>query len=158
MHVHTDASSDLPSGKEFTDDVTELFDSIFHLSWLIITSSTFRILLSDIVLTVQELAATVAVDVETVASQVQASASQVESAARSEDLSLDGAKERIRETRHEIGRLAEEEGQRLVELKTETSEKLRDTIVTRVQQVLWYFRKFLHCPPMSSTDHSIGTE
>ncbi|KAI0059654.1 hypothetical protein BV25DRAFT_1808564, partial [Artomyces pyxidatus] len=130
------ATAELPSQEELNADAAEMFNAITQLSWLLIASSAFRILLSDALLVVQEVAATAAIGVETVASQVDVGATQVEAVARATELSLEGAKEKAFEARKEIGKIGDEQQERLVELDEETHGKIKDAVLVRVQQIV----------------------
>ncbi|KAI0314477.1 hypothetical protein OF83DRAFT_1063748 [Amylostereum chailletii] len=143
LHIEHDGDNetscsglDVPSPVEVTDDITAVFQSSIQLFWLILSSAAFRLLLSDVVLMIQEFAATVAVEVDTVAAQVEVGATRLESVARADTFSIDGAKRAIQETKDEADDLARQERHRLVELKQETAGKLTDTFIARTQQIV----------------------
>ncbi|KAI0049046.1 hypothetical protein FA95DRAFT_1557314 [Auriscalpium vulgare] len=126
----------IPSQRELVNDAAELISSLKQLSWLFLASTAFRVLISDILLIAQELTAATAVEVETLASQVTAGATEVEALARGTVISVDGMKEQLREAGHDIARIGAEQGDRLNALQLETSNKISDSLITRIQQVL----------------------
>lgn len=118
-----------------TSDTVELLACIKQVSQLLLTSAVFRIILSDILTTAQEIAAAAAVEVETFASQVELGAGEVEHAVRAGNMSLDDAKAQFEQTKEDVLNLAEQKREHLTEVQTEAAVKLKDTVLSRIQQV-----------------------
>ncbi|KAI0270411.1 hypothetical protein BC834DRAFT_967212 [Gloeopeniophorella convolvens] len=131
-----DATSELPSGPEVASDATELFSAIKEVAWLLIASAAFRIFLSDALLILQELTATAAVEVENAASQLDVGATQVEAVARSTELSLKEARERVAQTREGLEQLANNERVHLADVEAEASARRHENLTARIQDVI----------------------
>ncbi|TFY61809.1 hypothetical protein EVG20_g6917 [Dentipellis fragilis] len=132
----SDAAAHLPNREEVVNDALEVLAATKQLSWLLITSTAFRMMLSDLLFTVEELAAFFALEVESAASQVETTAKEVESFARSGDISLQAVQDRVGDAKQEIGQVVNEKKEQVVELNVETSVKLKDTTLARIQELI----------------------
>ncbi|KAA1466960.1 hypothetical protein DENSPDRAFT_862779 [Dentipellis sp. KUC8613] len=132
----SDAPVHLPNLEEAASDALEVLAATKQLSWLLITSTAFRMMLSDILFTVEELAAFLALEVESAASQVETTAKEVESFARSGDISLQAVQDRVDDAKQEIAQAVNEKKEQFVELNVETSVKLKDTTLARIQELV----------------------
>lgn len=126
---------DAPSQVEVADDISSLLESFIRLCWLLMSSAMFRLLLSDTLAVLQNIAATAAVEVDSVAAQVASAAEHVEIGVRANALSVQGAVDAAQEAKGDLAHLREEEKQRILDLRTETADKMTHSFVTRVQQV-----------------------
>ncbi|TFY83363.1 hypothetical protein EWM64_g649 [Hericium alpestre] len=131
-----DATSSLPTGQEVAQDGAEILNAMKDICWLLVSSSAFRVLASDVLLTMEELAVFLAIEVQSTASQVETSAKEAESIVRSGDISFQAVQDSVDHAKNDLGSIANAKKGRLVELNVETSAKLQDSVVRRVQDVM----------------------
>ncbi|VDB88820.1 unnamed protein product [Peniophora sp. CBMAI 1063] len=131
-----DMPESAPSQEEVADDVSSLMNSFVSLCWLLMSSAVFRLLLSDSLSVIQHIAATAAVEVDSVAVQVASAAEHIEVGVRANAPSMQGAVDAAQEAKDELAHLRDKEKQRLLALRTETTEKLTHSFVVRVQQLV----------------------
>ncbi|KAJ7721961.1 hypothetical protein DFH07DRAFT_898139, partial [Mycena maculata] len=125
----------LESSHEISADTDEFLQSLKTLAQLAITSSAFRMLMSDILATTREIVAEAASEIGEVASQVQAAAVDVANAAELDNLTADGLKGKAEESysglQHSVGNAHRNLGT----LGDESSDRVRDLVVGRVQEI-----------------------
>ncbi|KZV72732.1 hypothetical protein PENSPDRAFT_603963 [Peniophora sp. CONT] len=125
-----------PSQGEVAGDISSLLQSFISLCWLLTSSAVFRLLLSDSLAVLQNIAATAAIEVDSVAAQVASAAEHVEVGVRANAFSVQGAVDAAQDVKDDFTHLREEEKQRILDLRVETTDKLTHSFVVRVQQLV----------------------
>ncbi|KAJ7131712.1 hypothetical protein C8R43DRAFT_1239737 [Mycena crocata] len=124
------------SSGEISSDADDFIESLTTLARLAVTSSAFRMLMSDILTTTREIVAEAASEVGQVASQVQAAAADVSKAAELDNLTAEGLKGKAEDSvsglRQSIGHAHRNIGT----LGDESPERVRDLVVGRVQEIV----------------------
>ncbi|KAF8512805.1 hypothetical protein JB92DRAFT_2926409 [Gautieria morchelliformis] len=133
-------ASVIPSVKELDNDARRLSDSLFTLSRILLTSSSFRLLLSDVLLTSRALLGDVAAHVGQAARNVERRADAVEQAVRPGDKEIESPEDRMDEAAKQVKDGVKDLGEGAKEkwdtLGTETSDRLISSAVDRLQKVL----------------------
>ncbi|KAF7350504.1 hypothetical protein MVEN_01356000 [Mycena venus] len=124
------------SSQEISEDADDLMQSLKTLSKLAITSSAFRMLVSDILATTREVVAAAAIEIGEIASQVQAAAVDVAKTAELENLTAEGLKGKAQESYSGIQQSVAHTHRNIGTLGDESVEKVRDIVVARVQEVI----------------------
>jgi hypothetical protein len=122
-----------PTLEEMKTDLESLIKSVKMLLCLVATSAAFRLILSDLLITVRETLEELAVDVERVAVQVQVGAESVVKTARLDDATLEGLKERVREAIVDVENVEQKVTDRWATV--DPAERTKDTIIGRVHEV-----------------------
>lgn len=135
---------------EVSDDFRKAASSMWTLFSLLITSSAFRLILSDILVTSRDILADVAVDVAKVAAAVEMRAGQVEDIIRPPDselpdrspsldtLSKEGQKvqeEAAETTRATVEETKEKQNKLWERLENESPDRIKETVLKRIEQV-----------------------
>lgn len=112
---------------------------MFTLSRILLTSSSFRFLLSDILLTSRELLANAAADVGKVARTVQVKAEAVEQTVRPEETQAeapdDGLDEATKQVQDGLKDIGEETKEKWQNMETDAPDRLKKSVADRLQQV-----------------------
>jgi hypothetical protein len=109
--------------------------SLKTLAQLAITSSAFRMLMSDILATTREIVAEAATEIGEVASQVQAAAIDVAKTAELDNLTAEGLKGKAEESYMGLQESVGHAHRNIGTLGDESTERVRDLVVGRVQEV-----------------------
>ena len=121
-----------PSVPELTSDLSTLTTSTRTLFTLLLTSTSFRILVSTLLASARELIAGTAGAVAAVSSKVEQGAHRVEDAARLDDLTFEGVRARAGEAAIDTMQEGVKAGARV----GQGAERARDEVVGRVQESL----------------------
>ncbi|KAI5897910.1 uncharacterized protein SCHCODRAFT_02696539 [Schizophyllum commune H4-8] len=105
-------SADIPSTQELSEDATSLAESIRTILRLVLTSSTFRSLLKDILELARDYISYTAGEVADVALEVQVAAEDVERAAQTTDISVEDIKGKAKEIYDDVRDVAAGNGSR----------------------------------------------
>ncbi|KAF8189924.1 hypothetical protein K438DRAFT_1676518 [Mycena galopus ATCC 62051] len=124
------------SSQEISEDADDFLQSLRTLSKLAITSSAFRMLVSDIFVTTREVVAEAATEIGEVASQVQAAAADVAKMAELDNLTTEGLKGKAQESYSGLQRSVGHAHSNLGTLGDESAEQIRDIVVGRVQEIV----------------------
>ncbi|KAK7046706.1 hypothetical protein R3P38DRAFT_2607706 [Favolaschia claudopus] len=127
---------DSATTQEISTDADEFLRSLKALSKLGITSSAFRVLVSDILSTTREIVAEAAVEVGQVASQVQAAAVDVAQAVELNNVTAEGLKGKAQDSLTGIQQSVGHAHRNLGTLGDDSTERIRDIIVGRVQEIV----------------------
>ncbi|KAI0697282.1 hypothetical protein BC835DRAFT_1339033 [Cytidiella melzeri] len=134
-----DLVGEIPSKEEVVSDAAEILQAIRQLSTILLTSSTFRIILSDLFKIARELVADAAADVGRIAATIETSAGKVEEAVRPASATLEDT-QFISEAEHDVAieasAVSEETQMRWKHLSTESPERTKEAIVGRIQQAI----------------------
>ncbi|KAJ7076086.1 hypothetical protein B0H15DRAFT_955917 [Mycena belliarum] len=118
------------------DDANDFIDSLKTLAQLTVTSSAFRMLVSDILATTREIVAESASEIGEIASQVQAAATDIAKTAELDNLTVDGLKGKAEESYLGIHNSVGHAQRNIGTLGDESSERARDLVVGRVQEIV----------------------
>lgn len=144
---------------DVSDDIRKAASSIWTLISLLMTSSAFRLILSDILVTSRDILADVAVDVAKVAAAVELRAGQVEEIIRPADSELRGESpsldnlaqegQKVQEIAAEATRATGEETKAKQDdiwqrLEDESPDRIKETILKRIGQVRSLLTKYQH--------------
>ncbi|KAJ7128106.1 hypothetical protein C8R46DRAFT_972805 [Mycena filopes] len=124
------------SSTEISEDADDFLHSLKTLSKLALTSSAFRMLVSDILTTTREVVAEAAIEVGAVASQVQAAAVDVAKAAELDNLTAEGLKGKAAESYSGIQQSVGDAHRNLGTLGDDSVEQVRGIVVGRVQEIV----------------------
>lgn len=113
-------------------DLVNLAQSTKSLLALLLTSSAFRAILASLFTTTREVLASTASSVAAVAEHIEAGASEVERSARLDNISFEGTQERLAEAIDN----ALEAGKDIGETGVEGTNRLRDEVIGRLQEVI----------------------
>ena len=107
---------------------------------LVFTSSAFRLILADSLTTLRTIVADAAANVGALATQVQGVAASVEEVARpsTEGVSLDDLQARTKEAIKETQAIGGETQERWARLARESPDRVRESIIGRVQNVRYF--------------------
>ncbi|KAJ7800327.1 hypothetical protein B0H14DRAFT_2465465 [Mycena olivaceomarginata] len=131
-----DGSLDAGSSEEISEDAADFLQSLKTLSKLAITSSAFRMLMSDILVTTREVVAEAAIEIGEVASQVQAAAADVAKTAELDNLTTEGLKGKAEESYSGIQQSVGHAHRNLGTLGDDSADQIRDIVVGRVQEIV----------------------
>ncbi|KAI0088053.1 hypothetical protein BDY19DRAFT_891712 [Irpex rosettiformis] len=136
-----DVVGEIPTKDEATSDITEFVLAVRQISIILLTSSTFRIILSDLFKTAREIVADTAADVGRVAATVEATADKVEKVLRSEDATFEDtqidANHALNELTTEVPPVSFETLTRWQLINTaESPERCKDAAIGRLQQAI----------------------
>jgi hypothetical protein len=123
--------SKIPSTSEIEADAKVLADSVRKLFMLVFTSSAFRILLQDVLVSVREALADTAADVGRTAGQVQIAAEKVEHLVEPGN----GAAPSQENFGFAFNEAEQKSVDAFVELQDETAQKARFVVIDRIQEV-----------------------
>ncbi|KAJ6571811.1 hypothetical protein B0H19DRAFT_1131376 [Mycena capillaripes] len=129
--VKLDANS-----SQISEDVDDFARSLKTLSQLAVTSSAFRMLVSDILATTREIVAEAASEVGQIASQVQAAAVDVAKTAELDNLTTEGLKGKAEESYLGIQQSVGHAHRNIGTLGDDSVEQMRDIVVGRVQEIV----------------------
>lgn len=124
----------VPTRSEVSNDTTKLVKSIKSIARLILTSSAFRLLLSDLFASARELLAQTAAEVGAVALQVQITAEGVERAANIEGGSLNTLTGHVQEAVGGVLDILDE-----ARNQPSTQEPTKDAFIARMQDVCSFY-------------------
>ncbi|KAJ6590538.1 hypothetical protein DFH09DRAFT_207053 [Mycena vulgaris] len=124
------------SSQEISNDADEFMQSLKTLARLAITSSAFRMLMSDILATTREIVAETASEIGEIASQVQSAAADVVKTAELDNLTVEGLKGKAEESYSELQKSVGHAHRNIGTLGDESPEKVRDLVVGRVQEII----------------------
>ncbi|KAJ6486848.1 hypothetical protein C8R45DRAFT_996226 [Mycena sanguinolenta] len=124
------------SSQEISEDAKDFLQSLKTLSKLTLTSSAFRMLVSDILLTTREIVAEGATEIGEVAAQVQAAATDVVKIAELDNLTVESLKGKGQESYSGIQQSVDHAHRNLGTLGDESAEQIRDIVVGRVQEIV----------------------
>ncbi|KAL1697510.1 hypothetical protein GGG16DRAFT_107426 [Schizophyllum commune] len=105
-------SADIPSTPELSQDATSIVESIQTILRLVLTSSTFRSILKDILELARDYISYTAGEVADVALEVQVAAEDVERAAQTTDISVEDIKGKAKEIYDDVRDVAAGNGSR----------------------------------------------
>ena len=129
----------IPSFKELDNDMRRLSDAVFTLSRILLTSSSFRLLLSDVLLTSRALLADAAAEVGQVAHVVESRAGSAEKALRTGDKETEppgnGLEEAAKQVKDGIKDVGEDTKEKWEGLGAEAFDRLKESAVNRLQKV-----------------------
>ncbi|TCD66329.1 hypothetical protein EIP91_001478 [Steccherinum ochraceum] len=132
------AAENLPTTDEVSDDASKLLNALRSLTRLLLTSSAFRLIVSDIFASAREVFADAAAEVRHVAERVQGVVQTMEEVARPMD--VDAVRERALEVAQGVSdeaEVAEEEvKRRLDEMNEEAPDRIREIVTARIQQAI----------------------
>lgn len=140
LHPSFTFEADAGSSEEISEDAADFLQSLKTLSKLAITSSAFRMLMSDILVTTREVVAEAAIEIGEVASQVQAAAADVAKTAELDNLTTEGLKGKAEESYSGIQQSVGHAHRNLGTLGDDSADQIRDIVVGRVQEVRAYFK------------------
>lgn len=143
------------SAKEVNDDVANTLHALYTLSSLLITSNSFRLVLSDIFLTTREILADVASNIAVVADVVETQAVEVDEIIRPppdakqelegdadiptvagvDTFDTEAVKGKGKEVADAVGSIPQKVASGMAGESVDSAEKIRDTLITRVQAV-----------------------
>jgi hypothetical protein len=129
-------SADMNTSEEMNADAEHFLKSLKTLARLAVTSSAFRMLLSDILATTREVIAEAASEVAEIASQVQATAADVSKAVELDNLTVEGLKGKAEESYSGIQQSVGHAHRNLGTLGDDSAERVKDIVVGRVQEVI----------------------
>ncbi|KAJ7660057.1 hypothetical protein B0H17DRAFT_1145095 [Mycena rosella] len=124
------------SSQEITNDADDFMQSLKTLAQLAITSSAFRMLMSDMLATTREIVAETASEIGQVASQVQAAAVDVAKTAELDNLTVDGLKGKAEESYSGLEQSVGHAHRNIGTLGDDSAERVRDLVVGRVQEIV----------------------
>ncbi|KAJ7484699.1 hypothetical protein FB451DRAFT_1084211, partial [Mycena latifolia] len=124
------------SSQEISDDTNDFMHSLKTLAQLAITSSAFRMLISDILATTREIVAETASEIGEIASQVQAAAVDVAKTAELDNLTVDGLKAKVEESSSGIQQSVGHAHRNIGTLGDDSAERVRELVVGRVQEIV----------------------
>ncbi|KAJ7770572.1 hypothetical protein B0H16DRAFT_1515956 [Mycena metata] len=124
------------SSREISEDSGDFMRSLKTLSQLALTSSAFRMLVSDILTTTREVVAEAAIEVGEVASQVQAAAIDVAKAAELDNLTAEGLAGKAAESYSGIQQSVGHAHRNIGTLGDDSAQQVRDIVVGRVQEII----------------------
>ncbi|KZT29508.1 hypothetical protein NEOLEDRAFT_1238916 [Neolentinus lepideus HHB14362 ss-1] len=127
---------DLPSSQEIKNDTQTLVQSLRRLTHLLLTSSAFRLILSDTLHTVREMLADAASEVSTVALRAGVTAGEVEDTIRPGGVNVDVLEDVARKLQQDMEAVREVAGEREERLKREGPERVREDAILRLQQTM----------------------
>ncbi|KAJ7275091.1 hypothetical protein C8J57DRAFT_1714793 [Mycena rebaudengoi] len=123
------------TSEEMNADAEHFLKSLKTLARLAVTSSAFRMLLSDILATTREVIAEAASEVAEIASQVQATAADVSKAVELDNLTVEGLKGKAEESYSGIQQSVAHAHRNLGTLGDDSAERVKDIVVGRVQEI-----------------------
>ncbi|KAJ6499679.1 hypothetical protein C8R47DRAFT_295418 [Mycena vitilis] len=124
------------NSSQISEDADDFVRSLKTLSRLAITSSAFRMLVSDILVTTREVVAEAASEIGEVASQVQAAAADVAKTAELANLTTEGLKGKAQESYAGIQQSVGHAQDNIGTLGDDSAEQVRDIVVGRVQELV----------------------
>ncbi|KAJ7627634.1 hypothetical protein DFH06DRAFT_1007090 [Mycena polygramma] len=124
------------NSSQISEDADDFMRSLKTLSRLAITSSAFRMLLSDILVTTREIVAEAASEIGEVASQVQAAAADVAKTAELANLTTEGLKGKAQESYAGIQQSVGHAQDNIGTLGDDSADQVRDIVVGRVQELV----------------------
>ncbi|KAJ7136079.1 hypothetical protein C8R44DRAFT_392980 [Mycena epipterygia] len=127
---------DSNSSQEISEDTDDFVQSLKTLARLAISSSAFRILMSDILATTREMVAEAASEVGEIASQVQAAAIDVAKTAELDNLTVEGVRGKADESYSGLQQSVGHAHRNMGTLGDESAGRLRDLVVGRVQEIV----------------------
>jgi hypothetical protein len=125
----------IPSQTELLTDTQTLLISLRQLSSLLLTSSTFRLILSDTLLTLRSLIADTAAQTGSIASAVERVAGAAEEATRPGGSGTAVVSDRADAAISEASTVLDETRERWARIARESPDRVRDAVVGRMQNV-----------------------
>ncbi|KDQ63980.1 hypothetical protein JAAARDRAFT_74864 [Jaapia argillacea MUCL 33604] len=135
QHVEV-VANELPTRSEVQSDTGHLLHSIKSLARLLITSSTFRLILSDVFLMAREMLADVATEVSRAAIRVEAAAENVRAAVKPQGWDRDQIEDSANELGENVNRLAEVAKERVNVASALGPERVKEVAIARLQEVM----------------------
>ncbi|TFK46962.1 hypothetical protein OE88DRAFT_1739005 [Heliocybe sulcata] len=126
----------LPSSSELTEDTQSLVRSLRHLARLLLTSSAFRLILSDTLHTAREMLADAAAEVGGVALRAGVTAGKVERVVRPEGVDIDTMADVVGQLQEDVEAVRKVAGERGEALEREGPGRVREVVISRVQQTV----------------------
>ncbi|KAJ6631180.1 hypothetical protein B0H10DRAFT_711550 [Mycena sp. CBHHK59/15] len=127
---------DLHASRDMSSDADDFLQSLTSLARLTITSSAFRMLVSDILTTTREIVAEAASEIGQVASQVEAAAADVTKAAELSNLTVQGLTQKAGESYAGIQQSVGHAHRNLGTLGDDSAERAKDLVIGRVQDIV----------------------
>ncbi|KAJ7190934.1 hypothetical protein GGX14DRAFT_546769 [Mycena pura] len=124
------------SAKEFSDDAENFLQSLKALSKLALTSSIFRMFLSDILTTTREILAEGASEIGEIAAQVQLTAVNIAQTAELDNLTVEAAKEKAADSYSGLRESVTHANENLGTLGEDSAHRVRNLVVGRVQELV----------------------
>jgi hypothetical protein len=143
----------LPSQTELLTDAQTLTSALHSLSSLLLTSSAFRLILSDAFLTLRELIADTAAKTGTLATAVERVAGAAEEATRPGASESAVVSEKADAAIAEASSVLDETRERWARLARESPDRVREAVVGRIQNVIFIF-SFLTCIILTNIERS----
>ncbi|KAL0945708.1 hypothetical protein HGRIS_014856 [Hohenbuehelia grisea] len=132
-----DKAPQLPTELELAHDASSLIHSLKSLAQLLITSSTFRLILYDLLATARQLIAQGASNVGSLAHDLEVAADDVRKVAQFGDITtLETIKEAGRQISQDVKNATSDASDGLRQAETDSAEDVRDAVISRLQEVL----------------------
>ncbi|KAJ7637083.1 hypothetical protein FB45DRAFT_829411 [Roridomyces roridus] len=127
--------------EDASSDLTSFLQSLMTLTQLTLTSSAFRMLISDILGTTREIVAEAASEIGEVAAEVQATAFEVAKTVETGAVTADTLEGKARESYAGLQQSVENAHSNMGTLGDNSADRVRDLVVGRVQEIVLHAQK-----------------